>query len=58
MIAEGVEDEETVRHLASIGCDQAQGYYFGRPMPLEALLIWLARPRVDAAVGAVTPARA
>ncbi len=28
VIAEGVEDEDTLRHLAELGCDEAQGYYF------------------------------
>ena len=46
VIAEGVEDEATVRELTSLGCDQAQGYYFARPLELAALLEWLA-PRVE-----------
>lgn len=36
--AEGVETMEQLRYLRSEGCDEAQGYYFGRPMP-EADLI-------------------
>ena len=31
--AEGVEDAESLRILESYGCDYAQGYYIGRPMP-------------------------
>lgn len=31
-IAEGVEDEPTGRRLAEMGCEEAQGYFFGRPM--------------------------
>lgn len=31
-VAEGVEDEKQQRQLASLGCDAAQGFLFGRPM--------------------------
>lgn len=32
-IAEGVEDEAQMRILESLGCDEIQGYYYGKPMP-------------------------
>ncbi len=32
VIAEGAEQVEEVTHLQRLGCDMAQGYYFGRPM--------------------------
>jgi EAL domain-containing protein (putative c-di-GMP-specific phosphodiesterase class I) len=41
-IAEGVEDEATLDRLRELGCDQAQGYHVGRPMPLSQLIEWLA----------------
>jgi EAL domain-containing protein (putative c-di-GMP-specific phosphodiesterase class I) len=43
VVAEGIEDEETMKLLVEYGCDQAQGYLFSRPLPAEDLLAWLAR---------------
>jgi diguanylate cyclase (GGDEF)-like protein len=39
-IAEGVEDEPTWRALAREGCDAVQGYYVGRPLPVEDFEAW------------------
>ncbi len=36
-LAEGVENEEQLAFLRSIGCEKAQGYLFGRPMPRKEL---------------------
>jgi EAL domain-containing protein (putative c-di-GMP-specific phosphodiesterase class I) len=38
VIAEGVEDEMTLARLASLGCDLAQGYHLGAPMPAGKFL--------------------
>lgn len=35
VVAEGVETEECLVNLQSIGCDYAQGYHFGRPVNAE-----------------------
>ncbi len=41
VVAEGVEDKETWDRLVALGCDTAQGYYMGRPMPADDLSRWL-----------------
>lgn len=35
VVCEGVETAEQVDILRDIGCDLVQGYYYGRPMPIE-----------------------
>ena len=35
-IAEGVETAEQGRALMRLGCDNAQGYYFSKPVDLDA----------------------
>ena len=39
--AEGVENEETLRYLSGLGCEQAQGYYLSKPVPSDYLIDWL-----------------
>ena len=47
VVAEGVEDEATWQLLQQLGCDSAQGYWMGRPMPAADFVPWLEqwRPR-------------
>jgi diguanylate cyclase (GGDEF)-like protein len=40
-IAEGVETPEQMARLRQLGCEQAQGYYLGRPMTAEDATAWL-----------------
>jgi len=37
VVAEGIEDEDTLKLLNELGCDLAQGYYISRPMPANKL---------------------
>ena len=37
-LVEGVETEEQIQFLKSIGCDRLQGYYFSKPLPYEQIL--------------------
>ena len=46
VVAEGVENAETWRELARLGCDQLQGYFLSRPVPASELTGWL-RERHD-----------
>lgn len=38
VICEGVENEEQVQILRGIGCRRVQGYYYGKPMPMEEFI--------------------
>ena len=39
VIAEGVEDQPQLEFLLNQGCERIQGYYFGKPVPAEDLLL-------------------
>jgi diguanylate cyclase (GGDEF)-like protein/PAS domain S-box-containing protein len=45
--AEGVETAEQFEQVRNAGCTQCQGYYFGRPMPLEDVQRLLHRRRAN-----------
>lgn len=41
VLAEGAETKEDVEKLTLMGCDEVQGYFFARPMPLHELIHFL-----------------
>jgi diguanylate cyclase (GGDEF)-like protein len=42
VVAEGVDDDETLGRLAQMGCDVAQGHLIARPMEADRLVRWIA----------------
>ena len=40
VVAEGVETREVLALVEGAGCDEAQGYLFGRPMAPESFVTW------------------
>lgn len=42
VVAEGVENAALIDRLSNMGCDEAQGYHIGRPMPLTQIDTWMA----------------
>ncbi|MBY0466046.1 MAG: EAL domain-containing protein, partial [Burkholderiales bacterium] len=45
-LGEGVETQVNRRALQVLGCDYAQGYFFGKPMPAEEFEASLKRQSV------------
>ena len=41
IVAEGVEEKSQADFLRQLGCNDGQGYYFGKPMELEDFHSWL-----------------
>nr|WP_296772904.1 bifunctional diguanylate cyclase/phosphodiesterase [Rhodococcus sp. (in: high G+C Gram-positive bacteria)] len=52
-VAEGVEDQKTLDRLRALGCDGAQGFHIGRPVPFEELGPIL--DRIDERMAAKSP---
>ncbi|MCV9877572.1 sensor domain-containing phosphodiesterase [Brenneria izbisi] len=43
VLAEGIENKQTLDYLAQFGCDEGQGYYFSPPILPEDFTTWLTR---------------
>ena len=41
VVAEGIEDEQTMQLLHSMGCSTGQGYYWAKPLPAEQFSFFL-----------------
>jgi diguanylate cyclase (GGDEF)-like protein len=41
VVAEGIESPEHLKQLEGFGCDIAQGFHLGRPLPPEQIPVWL-----------------
>ena len=40
-VAEGVETKSQLEMLKALGCDEVQGFLLGRPLPLDAIVVFL-----------------
>ena len=41
VVAEGIENQQTLDMLIDMGCDCGQGFYIGRPMPIADMPSWV-----------------
>jgi EAL domain-containing protein (putative c-di-GMP-specific phosphodiesterase class I) len=41
VVAEGVEDRATLLLLATLGCDEIQGYFVSKPLTADNFVVWL-----------------
>jgi diguanylate cyclase (GGDEF)-like protein len=48
VVGEGVETQSVLNGLRDTGCDEAQGFFLARPMPLGPLLAWFLSPDREA----------
>lgn len=49
VVAEGVETQAAAALLAGLGCEEAQGYWFARPLEVSAFAEWVAAGKALAA---------
>jgi EAL domain-containing protein (putative c-di-GMP-specific phosphodiesterase class I) len=59
VVAEGVEDQQSLDAVKGFGCDFAQGYHYSRPLPADAFTAWmLAWAATHASPAVAAPLRA
>jgi predicted signal transduction protein with EAL and GGDEF domain len=54
VVAEGVEDDDTLTFLSTLDCDVAQGYLISRPLDADAMTRWITTARTSRWIGAPT----
>jgi len=47
VVAEGIETPEAAAILTRLGCEEAQGFWFARPMEAEQFATWLSERQAD-----------
>ncbi|MCF2522107.1 EAL domain-containing protein [Bradyrhizobium sp. G127] len=50
IVAEGVETQEQLSFLADEACDQVQGYFLGKPAPIDHYADWIGRDKRVASI--------
>jgi len=50
VVAEGVEDKETLIRLRQLKCDSAQGFHIARPLPEYEIMDWLSNYQLKTAL--------
>lgn len=58
VVAEGVDSDYALATVASLGCDEAQGFYIARPMRAQLCGKWLRSPDPCTAQHGMSPVRA
>ena len=43
VVAEGVENASILKQLQALGCDDAQGFHFAKPLAFDAFGAWVAK---------------
>ena len=47
VVAEGIEESQTLQRLIGLGCDRGQGFYWAPAIPAEAFSQWLGKQTVS-----------